>query len=105
MVCVTRAGGGAEGGCDVNSPLIDRKPSAALIAHEEVRHILRRSSIPIREDEFRLHGYVTQCEATSRDMRATIDAVLALWGPEGLRKVQARVEAARPAVPGRRLAS
>jgi hypothetical protein len=71
-----------------NSPIHD-------MARDAIRHV--RHSRRDEDIEF-LTSYIDACETTSRDMKNAVQAIVDLFGPDGLMKVQKRVEAARISV-------
>jgi hypothetical protein len=71
-----------------------------LITHDAARKALRTVIDAVfsprqRADAQLLANYIEQCSATSGDMKACVKAVLAAFGPEGLKIVQKAVEDAR----------
>jgi hypothetical protein len=83
----------------------ENKPS--LITHSQARFALKSlvdaatNPFAQRNEVSLLMHYIQQCEATSKDMRNSVEAILTLWGPEGLKQVLSAVEAGRVPVIGR----
>lgn len=75
-----------------------------IIPHPLALQIVRRLT-PERfthghiDDLQLLEQYVQQCNQTSKDLQATLKAVMAVCGPEAFQEIKRRVEASRAPVP------
>lgn len=69
---------------------------SGLIPHPEIQAVVENLRGRISErDRIILANYVIQCNQTSRDLQATVRAILDLCGPEKMNEIRQRVEAAR----------